>query len=63
MDGDPTLFARQDSIEESWRIVEPILRDVSPVVRYPRGSWGPPEARTLLRGYGTWPGEPPEAST
>jgi glucose-6-phosphate 1-dehydrogenase len=62
MAGDPTLFARQDSIEESWRIVEPILRDVEPVVRYPRGSWGPAPASKLVRGYGPWPGEPPEAS-
>jgi glucose-6-phosphate 1-dehydrogenase len=62
MSGDPTLFAREDSIEESWRIVEPILRDVAPVVPYPKGSWGPPGAKQLPRGYGAWPGEPPEAS-
>jgi glucose-6-phosphate 1-dehydrogenase len=62
MSGDPTLFAREDSIEQSWRIVEPILGDLPPVATYPRGSWGPPSARHLLRGYGSWPGEPPEAS-
>jgi glucose-6-phosphate 1-dehydrogenase len=59
MKGDPTLFARQDSVEESWRVVDPILTDVSPVIPYPSGSWGPDEARHLVRGYGPWPEEPP----
>ncbi len=59
MQGDPTLFARQDSVEESWRIVEPILDGVAPVVPYQQGTWGPEEARALVRGYGPWPSEPP----
>ncbi len=59
MKGDPTLFAREDSVEESWRIVEPILGNPEPVVRYPQGSYGPDEARRLLHGYGVWPEEPP----
>jgi len=59
MAGDPTLFAREDSIEESWRIVEPILTDYPPVVEYERGSWGPPGGRLLARGHGYWPEEPP----
>lgn len=62
MTGDPTLFAREDSIEQSWRIVEPILGDVAPVERYAEGSWGPAESNRLVKGYGAWPGEPPEAS-
>jgi glucose-6-phosphate 1-dehydrogenase len=62
MVGDPTLFAREDSIEESWRIVERILVDRPPATPYPLGSWGPPEADDLVRGYGRWPGEPPAAS-
>ena len=41
MKGDPTLFAREDSIEESWRIVEPILTEYPPVVPYTQGTWGP----------------------
>ncbi len=57
--GDPGLFARQDSIEESWRIVDPLLRDQAPVVPYAPGSWGPEEGNTLVRGYGHWPPEPP----
>ncbi len=59
MEGDPTLFARQDSIEESWRIVEPILTDYPKAIEYDRGSWGPADARKLVDGHGGWPGEPP----
>lgn len=59
MIGEPTLFAREDSIDESWRIVEPILHRYPPVVTYERGSWGPVAARRLLHGHGSWPGEPP----
>ena len=59
MAGDPTLFAREDSIEESWRIVEPILTDYPKVVEYDRGSWGPAAARELVHRNGYWPEEPP----
>lgn len=59
MKGDPTLFARQDSIEESWRIVEPLLDPTSPVVPYAQGSGGPAASRELVKGYGPWPNEPP----
>jgi len=59
MTGDPTLFAREDSIEESWRIVDPILGHVDPVHRYRPGTWGPPEARRLVQYYHSWPEEPP----
>ena len=61
MAGDPTLFAREDSVEESWRIVEPILTDYPPVEVYEQGSWGPSAAVELLRRHGAWPDEPPEA--
>jgi glucose-6-phosphate 1-dehydrogenase len=46
--GDARLFARQDSVEESWRIVEDVLTDAPPVALYERGSWGPKEAARLL---------------
>jgi glucose-6-phosphate 1-dehydrogenase len=59
MIGDPALFARQDTIEESWRIVDPILREVAPSLSYDQGTWGPDEADRLVRGYGHWPSEPP----
>jgi glucose-6-phosphate 1-dehydrogenase len=59
MEGDPTLFAREDSIEESWRIVEPILTDFPRAVEYDRGAWGPAAARRLVETNGGWPEEPP----
>lgn len=62
MVGDPTLFAREDSVEESWRIVEPILTDHPPATPYPKGSWGPAEADALVHGYGRWPSEPAAVS-
>ena len=57
--GDPTLFAREDSIEESWRIVEPILTKYPPVQPYRAGSWGPKDAGRLVAHNGGWPEEPP----
>jgi glucose-6-phosphate 1-dehydrogenase len=42
--GVSTRFARQDYVEEAWRIVDPILDDATPVFEYAPGSWGPPEA-------------------
>jgi glucose-6-phosphate 1-dehydrogenase len=47
MDGDPTLFAREDYVEEAWRIVDPVLAAVTPVYPYDPGQWGPPEAQKL----------------
>ena len=48
--GDPSLFARSDSVLEAWRIVDGVLVDPPPVRPYPRGSWGPGEANQLLHG-------------
>jgi glucose-6-phosphate 1-dehydrogenase len=42
--GVATRFARQDYVEDAWRIVDPILDDVTPVFEYEPGSWGPSEA-------------------
>lgn len=50
--GDERLFARQDGVEEAWRIVEPMLQPLHPVRPYPAGSWGPAEAERF--------GGPPE---
>ncbi|HEY2013912.1 MAG TPA: glucose-6-phosphate dehydrogenase [Bryobacteraceae bacterium] len=44
IEGNPAHFARQDYVEESWRIMDPILDDVTPVHEYDCGTWGPPEA-------------------
>lgn len=44
MAGDATLFAREDYVEEAWRIVDPVLKRATAVYPYERQSWGPPEA-------------------
>ncbi|MCH8919320.1 MAG: glucose-6-phosphate dehydrogenase [Chloroflexi bacterium] len=48
MDGDHTLFAREDSVERGWMVVQPALENPAPVRAYPAGSWGPPEADNLI---------------
>ena len=62
MSGDPTLFAREDSIEESWRIVEPILARCGAVRDLSQGILGPTAGRATAPRVRGWPGEPPEAS-
>ncbi|MDZ7733621.1 MAG: glucose-6-phosphate dehydrogenase [Acidimicrobiia bacterium] len=57
MKGDPTLFAREDSVEESWRIVDDILTDRPGVLSYDKGTWGPDEAARLAAPDGGWPTE------
>ena len=47
MNGDATLFAREDAVEAAWTIIQPILDGVVPVRPYAPGSWGPPEADRL----------------
>jgi glucose-6-phosphate 1-dehydrogenase len=54
LDGDRWLFARQDTVEAAWGIVDPVLGDVVPVHPYARGSWGPKEADRLLADRETW---------
>jgi glucose-6-phosphate 1-dehydrogenase len=44
MAGDSTLFAREDYVEEAWRIVDPVLKKGTPVFEYEPGTWGPKEA-------------------
>ncbi len=47
MAGDSTLFAREDYVEEAWRIVDPVLRDATPVHVYEPGSWGPADVEAV----------------
>jgi glucose-6-phosphate 1-dehydrogenase len=47
MEGDATLFARQDYVEEAWRIVDPALASETPVLFYDGNSWGPEEAEQV----------------
>jgi glucose-6-phosphate 1-dehydrogenase len=56
MVGDSTSFTRQDSVEESWRVVQPLLDAPPPVHPYDKGTWGPVEAQRLVQGYGAWRG-------
>ena len=54
--GDSTHFTRQDIVEETWRIVQPLLDSPPAVHPYAKGSWGPAEADDLVRHYGGWRG-------
>jgi glucose-6-phosphate 1-dehydrogenase len=48
------LFTRQDAIEETWRVVQPLLDEPGPVHPYAPGTWGPKEADELTRGIAQW---------
>jgi glucose-6-phosphate 1-dehydrogenase len=54
MNGDRTLFARQDYVEEAWRIVDPVLKKTTPIYEYDVGSWGPRELDTNVTPPGGW---------
>jgi len=54
MAGDATLFARQDYVEEAWRIVDPALRAGTPVYEYEQGSWGPGDVERRVLPDGGW---------
>ncbi len=54
LSGDRYLFARQDTVEAAWRIVQPVLGDVVPVRPYQRGTWGPREADALVPDGESW---------
>ena len=56
MRGDSMRFTRQDSVEETWRIFQPLLDDLPAVNPYAPGSWGPAEAERLVANYGGWHG-------
>jgi len=54
MQGDATLFAREDYVEEAWRIVDPLLKAGTPVYEYEPGSWGPKEVDSTVSPPGGW---------
>jgi glucose-6-phosphate 1-dehydrogenase len=54
LEGDTALFAREDSVDAAWAIVEPILGDVTPVHAYAPGTWGPVDADHLTAEVGGW---------
>jgi glucose-6-phosphate 1-dehydrogenase len=52
--GNHQLFTRQSAIEETWRVVQPLLDEPGPVHPYEPGTWGPEEAAKLVHGTGQW---------
>jgi glucose-6-phosphate 1-dehydrogenase len=54
MTGDATLFAREDYVEEAWRIVDPVLKAATPIYSYAPGTWGPSEAEGRASPLGGW---------
>ena len=54
MNGQSTRFSRQDSVEETWRVMQPLLDAPPPVEIYQPGSWGPSAADALVEGTGRW---------
>jgi glucose-6-phosphate 1-dehydrogenase len=54
LNGERWLFARQDTVEAAWKVVEPVLGDVVPAIPYAKGTWGPSQADGLLPAGETW---------
>jgi glucose-6-phosphate 1-dehydrogenase len=54
MRGDASHFARQDAVEETWRVVQPLIDSPPPVEVYEPGTWGPDSANELTRDFGGW---------
>lgn len=54
MAGDSSLFARQDGVEATWRVVDPILTVSTPIYEYEPGTWGPKESQELMAPIGGW---------
>jgi glucose-6-phosphate 1-dehydrogenase len=54
MAGDATLFAREDYVEEAWRIVDPVLKAGTPIYTYDKGTWGPGEVEQEILPPGGW---------
>ena len=52
--GATELFTREDLVDAQWRIIEPILGDVTPIYRYRPGSWGPDETIGMIGAFGPW---------
>jgi glucose-6-phosphate 1-dehydrogenase len=54
LEGDARRFAREDSVVEAWRVVDPVLQNPDPVLPYEPGSWGPPDADRIIEGDDCW---------
>src|SRR6266487_1022571 len=53
MEGGATLFAREDYVEEAWRIVDPVLKTAAPIYPYEKNTWGPREVERVTP-VGAW---------
>jgi len=62
MHGDATLFAREDYVEEAWRIVDPVVKQGTPVYEYEPGTWGPKEADARITPRGGWQNPTPRVA-
>jgi glucose-6-phosphate 1-dehydrogenase len=60
IDGDTSLFTRDDSVEAAWQIVDPILGSNLPVLEYAPGTWGPAESAKIIDGPNGWHDPTPE---
>jgi glucose-6-phosphate 1-dehydrogenase len=54
MAGDASIFAREDYVEEAWRIVDPVLKSGTPLYEYEPKTWGPAEVEQKLVPPGGW---------
>jgi glucose-6-phosphate 1-dehydrogenase len=54
IEGDAKRFARADAVEESWRVVQPVIDHPGPLRAYEKGTWGPSAAAVLAEPYGGW---------
>ena len=52
--GDTSLFAREDSVEMAWRIIDPILGNETPLAEYEPNTWGPSEADRIIADGSSW---------
>jgi glucose-6-phosphate 1-dehydrogenase len=62
INGDASLFTRDDCVEAAWRVVDPVLGGAVPLAPYEPGSWGPSAAAALAAEAGGWRDPRPEAS-
>lgn len=60
--GDQTLFAREHSVEEPWRVVGPVLGNATPLFEYEPRTWGPPQVNHVLAPEGGWHNAEPETA-
>jgi glucose-6-phosphate 1-dehydrogenase len=63
MRGDEALFVREDSVEAQWKIVDPVLGNVTPIFEYAPRTWGPPEADQIIAREGGWHNPEPGGDT